>query len=405
MSRYLALLLLLCPPAALSAQARLVPAELIAHRINRITVENPRRTFYRRLTVLGRDDRDEMFPLYENSSPGARERLECSVYLDDTIAELIVELVPEMGRPESFSLQVEAGGYRIGVLGAPLPLTPPYRRLEDAGQLEPGDLYVDSGTLQPEDLSGLLDAGIHCLSSRAWPARPEAGRYQGRLIRIGSSGPEEIGRALAAEQKELARFKAAYRRLITGNVFYGIPSRDPHPRFALGKPEDIAASLAHDSFKWRLTRPQILVLAVFYAACLLMLLLVRRRTLLLGLLAALGLGFFPVILQVPAREHLLVIDLNPASLDNPALTFTTGQAGGSGEGTRSSYQALAFSEAAPRLSYRQLYSFRKRFPLAPLAGAAMIRINQIPLIRSEGEDLWLEYTTNPLKIWTIHGPQ
>jgi hypothetical protein len=405
MSRRLALLLLLCPLAALSAQARLVPAELVAHRINRISVENPRRTFYRRLTVVGRDDHNELFTLYENSSPGARERLECSVYLDDTIAELIVELVPEMGRPESFSLEVKAGGYHIGVLGAPLPLAPPYRRLEDARQLEPGDLYVDSGTLQPEDLSRLLSAGIHCLSSRAWPVRPETGRYQGRLIYLGFSGPGEIGRALAAEQKELALFKASYRRLVTGNVFYGIPSRDPDPRFALAKPEDIAATLARDSFKWRLTRPQILVLAVFYTACLLMLLLVRRRTLLLGLLAALGLGFFPAILQVPAREHLLVIDLNPASLDDPDLTFITGQAGGAGEGTRSSYQALAFSEAAPRLAYRQLYSIRKRFPLTPLAGAVLIRINQIPLIRSEGEDLFLEYTTNPLKIWTVHGPQ
>jgi hypothetical protein len=399
------LLLLLIFPAALNAQARLIPAELVIFRINRVTVENPSRTTYRRLTVTGRDDRGSEFHLYENSAPGARERFDCSVYLDDTIAELTVELVPELGRPESFSVRVPADSFRIGVFGAPSPLPPPYVRRGDPRQLVPGDLLVDPGTLTRQEILRLLEAGIHCLSSRTGLAVPEAGRYGGRLIAPASTDPGEITRTLAALRRELADTKTAYRELVTGNAFYGIPSRDPRPRFAALRPEDIAATLARDSFRWRLTRPQILALAAFHAACLPLLLLIRRPPLLLALLAALALGVILVLLQLPAREQLLVIELNPANLEAPELSFETREPGAAAEGAGSIYRARRFSEAAPLLAYRQLYSYRRRCSLDPMAGAALLTFNQLPLIRSLDEALYLEFPANPLKIWTVYAPQ
>jgi hypothetical protein len=299
MKRRLALLWLLIPFFALSAQARLVPGELAAFRINRITMENPQRTVYRRLTVLGKDDRGETVPLYRDEAPGAREQLVCSLYLDDSIAQIIVELVPELGRPEIFTLKAPAGGYRIGVYGAPVLLDAPYIRREHPGQLGPGDVFVDSGELAAAEISKLLSAGIHCLSPNS--AVREAGRYEGALIPTASSNPGEIERVLAAEQRELVRFKAAYYNLIGENMFYGIPNRESPPRFSGGRPEDIAATLARDSLRWRLTGPQILAAALFYAAGLIIVLLVRRPRLLLALLTAGVLVFFLILLRVPAR--------------------------------------------------------------------------------------------------------
>jgi hypothetical protein len=406
----LAVLLLLLPLTGAGAQVRVVTEALTPFRINRLTVENPRRTPYRRLTILGRTDRGKLLPLFEDPAPGARERIKCRVYLDDSISELVVELESTAGRTESRSLRIPAAEFRLGVygvspmgvspvgapsaLGAPGLLPAPYFRLEEAGRLEPGDLFVDPGILSRETLEGLLEAGIHCLSSSAGFAGTESGRYRGIFMPINSDAPAEIARTLAARRRELMRFKANYRNLITAEEFYGVPSRDSRLRFAGSRPGDIAATLTRDYFAPRLTRPQILALSVFYAACLLLLLLIRSPALLLGLAAALVLSFFLVLFQLPAREQLLVIELNPSGLEAPELAFETSAPG--------RYRSRPFSPGAPLLAYRQFASFRKRFPLAEVDGAVMLRSNQIPVVRNENGELFMEYAANPLKIWTLH---
>lgn len=398
--RRLVLLLLLLPLTGAGAQVRLATESLAPFRINRITVENPRRSAYRRLSILGRTDRGELLPLFEDPAPGARERMECRVYLDDSISDLVIELESAAGRTESLSLSIPAGEFRLGVLGAPelfgAPglLPAPYFRLEAAGRLEPGDLFVDPGDSSREKIAGLLEAGIHCLSSNKGLTGLESGRYRGILVPVTSVAQEEITRTLTERRRELLRFKAAYRNLIAADDFYGVPSRDSRPRFAGSRPGDIAATLAQASSARRLTRPQILALTVFYTACMLLLLLIRSPALLLGLTAALILSFFLVLFQLPTREHLLVIELNPAGLESPELAFETPSPG--------RYRSQPFSPVAPLLAYRQFASFRKRFPLAEVDGAVMLRSNQIPVVRSENGELFMEYAANPLKIWTLH---